>query len=69
VNPQGLERSWDPREPTVPKRVHHGGSYLCHESYCTGYRPSARTKASPDTSLSHTGFRCALTRPKPTAAR
>ena len=61
VNPQGPERSLDPREPTVPKRVHRGGSFLCHESYCTGYRPSARMKASPDTSLSHTGFRCALT--------
>jgi formylglycine-generating enzyme required for sulfatase activity len=61
VDPQGPERSLDPREPTVPKRVHRGGSFLCHESYCTGYRPSARMKASPDTSLSHTGVRCALT--------
>ena len=59
VNPQGPDSSYDPREPTVPKRVHRGGSYLCHESYCSGYRPSARMKASPDTSLSHTGFRCA----------
>ena len=69
ANPQGPERSWDPREPTVPKRVHRGGSFLCHESYCTGYRPSARMKASPDTSLSHTGFRCAATGPGPAAAR
>jgi formylglycine-generating enzyme len=60
VNPQGPDSSYDPREPTVPKRVHRGGSYLCHESYCSGYRPSARMKASPDTSLSHTGFRCVL---------
>jgi formylglycine-generating enzyme required for sulfatase activity len=60
VNPQGPDNSYDPREPTVPKRVHRGGSYLCHESYCSGYRPSARMKASPDTSLSHTGFRCVM---------
>jgi formylglycine-generating enzyme len=60
VNPQGPDSSYDPREPTVPKRVHRGGSYLCHESYCSGYRPSARMKASPDTGLSHTGFRCAM---------
>jgi sulfatase modifying factor 1 len=60
VNPQGPDNSYDPREPTVPKRVHRGGSYLCHESYCSGYRPSARMKASPDTSLSHTGFRCIM---------
>jgi formylglycine-generating enzyme required for sulfatase activity len=65
VDPPGPDRSYDPREPTVPKRVHRGGSFLCHESYCTGYRPSARMKASPDTSLSHTGFRCALTTATP----
>jgi formylglycine-generating enzyme len=59
--PQGPDSSYDPQEPTVPKRVHRGGSYLCHESYCSGYRPSARMKASPDTSLSHTGFRCVMT--------
>jgi formylglycine-generating enzyme required for sulfatase activity len=61
ANPQGPDGSYDPHEPTVPKRVHRGGSYLCHESYCSGYRPSARMKASPDTSLSHTGFRCVMT--------
>jgi sulfatase modifying factor 1 len=61
VNPEGPDSSYDPHEPTVPKRVARGGSYLCHASYCTGYRPSARTKVSPDTSLSHTGFRCAMT--------
>ncbi|MGH8067311.1 MAG: formylglycine-generating enzyme family protein [Candidatus Entotheonellia bacterium] len=61
VNPRGPDSSYDPREPTVPKRVHRGGSYLCHQSYCSGYRPSARMKSSPDTSLSHTGFRCVLT--------
>jgi formylglycine-generating enzyme required for sulfatase activity len=68
ANPQGPVQSHDPREPSVPKRVHRGGSFLCHESYCTGYRPSARMKASPDTSLSHTGFRCALTPVKSTTA-
>jgi formylglycine-generating enzyme len=61
IDPLGPKSSYDPQEPTVPKRVHRGGSYLCHESYCSGYRPSARMKASPDTGLSHTGFRCVLT--------
>ena len=57
-NPGGPAESYDPNEPGVWKRVQRGGSYLCAESYCTGYRPSARMKASPDTGLSHTGFRC-----------
>lgn len=61
VNPQGPGSSYDPREPTIPKHVMRGGSHLCSEHHCTGYWPSARSKASPDTSLSHTGFRCVMT--------
>jgi formylglycine-generating enzyme len=57
-NPQGPDTSFDPNEPGVPKRVQRGGSYLCSDLYCMGYRPSARMKASPDTGLSHSGFRC-----------
>lgn len=57
-NPPGPNDSFDPNEPGMAKRVTRGGSYLCSELYCTGYRPSARMKTSPDTSLSHTGFRC-----------
>lgn len=59
-NPPGPSDSFDPNEPGMPKRVTRGGSYLCSELYCTGYRPSARMKTSPDTSLSHTGFRCVV---------
>lgn len=58
VNPKGPLSSYDPDEPYVPKRVTRGGSFLCNDSYCSGYRPSARMKTSPDTSLMHTGFRC-----------
>jgi formylglycine-generating enzyme required for sulfatase activity len=58
TNPLGPESGFDPAEPYAPKRVCRGGSYLCSENYCTGYRPSARMKTSPDTSLAHTGFRC-----------
>lgn len=57
-NPQGPAQSYDPQEPTVPKRVQRGGSFLCHDSYCSSYRASARMKSSPDTGLSHAGFRC-----------
>ena len=41
------------------ERIIRGGSFLCHESYCTGYRVAARMHASPATGLMHTGFRCA----------
>jgi formylglycine-generating enzyme len=57
-NPIGPEQSFDPMEPTIPKKVVRGGSFLCHEAYCKGYRVTARMKSSPDTGLEHTGFRC-----------
>ncbi len=59
VNPRGPESSYDPNEATVPKRTIRGGSFLCSDSYCRGYRPSARMASSADTGLCHTGFRCA----------
>jgi len=57
-NPPGPESSFDPVEPTTPKKVHRGGSFLCNESYCSGYRVAFRMKTSPDSGLSHAGFRC-----------
>ncbi len=58
VNPPGPDESFDPTEPYTPKRTSRGGSFLCNDSYCSSYRPSARMGTSPDTGLSHTGFRC-----------
>ncbi|HEY4536586.1 MAG TPA: formylglycine-generating enzyme family protein [Enteractinococcus sp.] len=43
--------------------VLRGGSYMCHASYCKRYRTSARTTATADTSLGHTGFRVGITPP------
>ncbi|MDX1761368.1 MAG: formylglycine-generating enzyme family protein [Christiangramia sp.] len=40
------------------QKVIRGGSFLCSESYCTGYRNAARMSSAPDTGLEHTGFRC-----------
>lgn len=51
-------KSFDPDEPTIPKKVVRGGSFLCHDSYCASYRVSARMKTATDTGLEHTGFRC-----------
>jgi formylglycine-generating enzyme len=57
-NPLGATKSYDPQEPYTLKRVLRGGSFLCNDSYCSGYRVSRRMKSSPDTGLEHTGFRC-----------
>ncbi|VTR91142.1 Sulphatase-modifying factor protein OS=Cyclobacterium marinum (strain ATCC 25205 / DSM 745) GN=Cycma_4680 PE=4 SV=1: FGE-sulfatase [Gemmata massiliana] len=58
ADPQGPSDSWDPGEPWAPKRVTRGGSFLCHVSYCESYRPGARRGTTPDTGMSHIGFRC-----------
>lgn len=58
ANPKGPSRSFDPNQPYTPQRSTRGGSFLCNDSYCSSYRPSARMGCSPDTGLSHTGFRC-----------
>ncbi len=57
-NPKGPNDSFDPDEPGVWKKVTRGGSFMCSDNYCRGYRPSARMKTSPDTGLQNTGFRC-----------
>ena len=58
INPQGPAKSYDPDEPYTPKRSLRGGSFLCNDTYCSGYRVARRMKSSPDTGLEHTGFRC-----------
>ena len=58
VGPKGPATSYDPDEPYAKKRVIRGGSFLCNESYCTGYRVSRRMKSSEDSGLENVGFRC-----------
>ena len=65
VNPTGPAKALDPRAPFAPQRVQRGGSFLCSDTYCSRYRPSARHGSSPDTGMSHVGFRCAMTRGAP----
>lgn len=57
-NPKGPAKSFDPNEPTTPKRVIKGGSFLCSEEYCSNYRPDARMATPFDSGQSHLGFRC-----------
>ena len=58
INPKGPKTSYDPSEPFAIKKILRGGSFLCNDSYCSGYRVSRRMSSSKDTGLMHTGFRC-----------
>lgn len=51
-------QKFDPQEPYTEKRSLRGGSFLCNDAYCSGYRSARRMKSSHDTGLEHTGFRC-----------
>jgi len=68
-DPRGPRDSFDPSVPGMPadapKRVIRGGSFLCNESYCLSYRPSARRGSDPYTPMSHLGFRLAKDAPPP----
>ena len=48
----------DTASPAGPRRITRGGSFLCSPEFCIRYRPAARMPVTPDSSLSHTGFRC-----------
>ncbi len=68
ANPVGPIDTLDPRNPFAgDTRIQKGGSHLCHASYCSSYRPSARMATTPDSSLGHVGFRCVKTTEHPAA--
>ena len=49
----------EPFSPTAQsEKVQRGGSFLCEPGWCHGYRVSARSHSTPETSLFHVGFRC-----------
>lgn len=57
-------RPYDQRtQPFTPtptsEKAQRGGSFLCTPAFCHGYRVSARSHSTPETSLFHVGFRCA----------
>lgn len=57
-NPIGADKSLDPDDKYAQKRTIRGGSFLCCEGFCSGYRNARRMKETPDTSMEHLGFRC-----------
>lgn len=60
IDPQGPSDSFDPDEPDQPKRVQRGGSFLCSDQYCSGYRPDRRGRGAVDTGADNIGFRCVM---------
>jgi len=59
-NPEGPTTGSDPANPAGATRVIRGGSFLCSDVYCRGYRVSARGTGAPDTGASHIGFRVVM---------
>jgi formylglycine-generating enzyme len=57
-DPKGPANSYDPEDPYAKKRVIRGGSFLCNDSYCSGYRVARRMKTTEDSGMEHLGFRC-----------
>tara|TARA_B100000925_G_scaffold56133_1_gene36973 strand:- start:127 stop:1149 length:1023 start_codon:yes stop_codon:yes gene_type:complete len=57
-NPKGADKSYDPYNPYIDQKIIRGGSFLCNDTYCSGYRVASKMKSSPDTGSQHTGFRC-----------
>lgn len=57
-NPPGPDRSYDPAEPGVWKRVTRGGSWLTAASASKADWVSNRGKLGPDVPLASVGFRC-----------
>jgi formylglycine-generating enzyme required for sulfatase activity len=57
-NPKGPVSSFDPGEPSQPKRVMRGGSFLCTDQYCSRYMVGTRGKGEVSTGTNHLGFRC-----------
>lgn len=52
------ENAYNPMMPFQKEKVIRGGSFLCNDDYCSGYRNARRMGSSTDTGLNHTGFRC-----------
>lgn len=57
-NPAGPATGFDPDDPGQAKHVIRGGSFMCSDEYCRGYRVSARMKSTPESGLANLGFRC-----------
>ena len=58
LNPQGPDESFEVYNNFAKSKSIRGGSFLCHDDWCSGYRNARRMRNTPDTSMEHVGFRC-----------
>ncbi|WP_264791403.1 formylglycine-generating enzyme family protein [Aureispira anguillae] len=58
ANTSGPTTAYNPAMPLLKEKVMRGGSFLCSDSYCSGYRNARRMGSGTDTGLNHAGFRC-----------
>ena len=61
LNPTGAPRGLDPATGSPMVRTVRGGSFLCNDAYCRGYRVSARSPGAIDTGAQNIGFRAVMT--------
>ena len=54
----GPVKANNPYMPFQQEKVIRGGSFLCSDDYCSGYRNARRMGSTIDTGLNHTGCRC-----------
>jgi len=67
-DPRGYLTMPEEKLPTSPRNPEtqnpnieytlRGGSFLCNDSYCSGYLVSRRRGSTPDSGHQHSGFRC-----------
>lgn len=57
-NTTGPSMGYNDLMPYQQEKVIRGGSFLCSDQYCSGYRNARRMGSTADTGLNHTGCRC-----------
>lgn len=57
-NTTGPTKGYNDLMPYQQEKVIRGGSFLCSDEYCSGYRNARRMGSTVDTGLNHTGCRC-----------
>ncbi|MEM8906384.1 MAG: SUMF1/EgtB/PvdO family nonheme iron enzyme [Bacteroidota bacterium] len=61
ANTSGPAQRFQAGRALFHEKVIRGGSFLCNDDYCSGYRNARRMGAAVDTGWNHTGFRCTCT--------